>query len=106
MLQVERRQNKLYVFLSGELTFFNSTETKEKIKEQIRGDEEQVILDVSALEMIDSSGVGVIISLLKKLNGKDLIIVAPQPKIARVFEITRINQIVPILPSLDQMHRQ
>lgn len=105
MLQFERRQNQLLVRLAGELTFFNSTETKEKIKEQIRGDEERVILDVSGLEMIDSSGVGVIISLLKKLDGKDLILVAPQPKIARVFEITRINQIVPILPSLDHLNR-
>lgn len=105
MLQFERRQNQLLVRLAGELAFFNSTETKEKIKEQIRGDEERVILDVSGLEMIDSSGVGVIISLLKKLDGKDLILVAPQPKIARVFEITRINQIVPILPSLDHLNR-
>ncbi|HHY58982.1 MAG TPA: STAS domain-containing protein [Clostridia bacterium] len=105
MLQFERRQNQLLVRLAGELTFFNSTETKEKIKEQIRGDEERLILDVSGLEMIDSSGVGVIISLLKKLDGKDLILVAPQPKIARVFEITRINQIVPILPSLDHLNR-
>lgn len=105
MLRIERRQNRLYVYLDGELTFFNSTETKEKIKEQIRGDEEQLILEVSGLEMIDSSGVGVIISLLKKLDGKELIVVAPQPKIARVFEITRIDQIVPILPSMDQINK-
>lgn len=102
MLKMERRQDYLMVYLSGELNFFNSSKIKEEIKRHITGDEARLVLDISELEMIDSSGVGIVISLLKKMNGKDVMLVGPQPKIARVFEITRLNQIVPIFPSLEQ----
>lgn len=106
MVKMERRQDRLLVYLEGDLTFYNSSEIKEQIKAEINGDEEQLILEVSGLTLIDSSGVGIIISLLKKMNGKDLVIVAPPPKIARILEITRINQIVPIVQTLDEAFRQ
>lgn len=102
MVKIERRQDRLVVFLEGELTFYNSSDIKEQIKREITGDEEQLILEFSGLTMIDSSGVGIIISLLKAMNGKDLIVAAPPPKIARVLEITRMNQIVPIVNTLDE----
>lgn len=102
MFEIERKQEGLIVSLKGELTFFNSSEIKEKIKAKITGDEKKLFLELSGLEMIDSSGVGVVLSLLKKMAGKEVIVVAPQAKVARVFEITRLDQIVPILPTLEQ----
>ena len=106
MVKIEQRQDRLVVFLEGELTFYNSSDIKEQIKRAITGNEEQLILEFSGLTMIDSSGVGIIISLLKKMNGKDLIVVAPPPKIARVLEITRIDQIVPIASTLDEAYQK
>lgn len=105
MVKMEHRQRNLIVYLDGELTFFNSSEIKEKIKKRITDEEERLVLEVSALEMIDSSGVGVFISLLKRMAGKDVFIVAPQPKIKRVFEITRLDQIIPILSTLEQVYQ-
>lgn len=100
---MERGPYGLVIKLSGELTFFNSTEIKDNIKKKITEQDERLILELSKLELIDSSGVGVVISLLKKMNGKDVVLVAPKPKIARIFEITRLNQIVPILATMEEI---
>lgn len=102
MLNVERRDGALIVHLEGELTFASSTATKEEIKSLMEPDEQCLILEASHLQLIDSSGVGVVVSLLKRMNGQGVILVGLQPRVRRVFAITRIDLIVPIYATLDE----
>ncbi len=102
MLNVERRDGALIVHLEGELTFANSTATKEEIKSLMEPDVQCFILEASHLQLIDSSGVGVVVSLLKRMNGQGVILVGLQPRVRRVFAITRIDLIVPIYATLDE----
>lgn len=102
MVRFVRQGKTLIIQLSGELLFTNASEIKEKIKAQIQSSDERLVLDLSELEFIDSSGVGVIISLLRRMEGERVIIASPQPKVARVFEITRLEKIVPIYATLEE----
>lgn len=102
MVRFVRQGKTLIIQLSGELLFTNASEIKEEIKAQIQSSDERLVLDLSELEFIDSSGVGVIISLLRRMEGERVIIASPQPKVARVFEITRLEKIVPIYATLEE----
>ncbi len=102
MFSSDHRENNLIVRLEEELNYFNSTEIKEKIKKEVTENTEQIILILTEVKRMDSSGVGVIISLLKYMEGKKVILINPQPNIARIFEITRLNQIIEIYPSLEE----
>lgn len=102
MFQSERKQNNLIIHLGQELNYFNATEIKEKIKDLITEKDVQVVLVLSEVEKMDSSGVGVIISLLKYMEGREISLVNPQPKISRVFEITRLDQVIAIHPTLEE----
>lgn len=102
MVKFEKRQATLLVLLSGELTFTNATETKEEIKARLTLETTRIVLEISALNLIDSSGVGVIISLLRRMEGKNVILACPQPKVARIFAITRLDQIVPMFATLEE----
>lgn len=102
MLNVERKNGALIVHLAGELTFANSTATKEEIKSLMEPDEQRLILEAAQLQLIDSSGVGVIVSLLKRMDGQGVILAGLQPRVRRVFAITKIDLIVPIYETVDE----
>jgi anti-sigma B factor antagonist len=78
--------------ISGDLDIENGPKTKELIDEIINGGERTILLDMSNVEYIDSTGIGVIIGTmknLKNLNGKLILLNLPEP-IHLLFEKTRL----------------
>lgn len=65
------------------------------------------VLDASMIEFIDSAGLGVLISLLKKLaeRGGDLSIAALQKQTRVVFEITRSYKLFNLYESVEESLR-
>ncbi|MEI6808022.1 MAG: STAS domain-containing protein [bacterium] len=64
----------------------------------------QIVLDLAAMDFIDSAGLGVIIAILKRVteqNG-DIRIANLQRKARVVFEITRAYKIFEIFDSLEE----
>jgi len=60
----------------------------------------RVLLDLSSIEFIDSSGLGVIISLLKLLAGKgDICLCGIRDSVMSLFKLTRMDRIFRIYPS-------
>lgn len=102
MVQIEQKGDNLIVHLQGELTYENTNEIKDQIKAQISDHTKNIIIELSKLDLIDSSGVGVFISLLRRMKGEGVFLAAPQPKVARVFEITKLNQIIPICNTINE----
>ncbi len=58
----------------------------------------RVIINLSKVEYLDSTGLGVLIGGLKRLReaGGNLVLVAPGMRIQRIFEITGLNKIFDI----------
>ncbi|RDY25593.1 anti-sigma factor antagonist [Romboutsia weinsteinii] len=83
------------VNLAGEL----DVSTAEKLKEHLHGLTDQEIVDMKInleeLEYIDSTGLGVMIGVLKKLraDGKEIYIVNPRSNVRKIFTITGLDKI-------------
>jgi anti-anti-sigma factor len=63
----------------------------------------RVLLDLSEVTLIDSSGVGVLVAAHREAeaSGSTLVLAAPAGPAARVFELTRTNKLLRIEPTLD-----
>ena len=96
--ETERDGNEALVLLSGELDASTAGQLYEHLAELTRDGIVHVALDLSQLEFMDSTGLSVIIAEHKRTtaSGGELVIVAPQTQVARVFEITGLTEILHI----------
>lgn len=62
----------------------------------------RVVLDLSAVEFVDSSGLGAIVASMKALgSGRKLILAGLTPTVEKVFRLTRMDSVFPIYQTLD-----
>ena len=90
----------------GEVIFDNSNQLKEAAKDRLDQEEQigNLIVDLSQVPYLDSSGVGVLLSLFKFMRSRDgsLAIAGPNEKIQRVFEVTKMTEIISAYENVDQ----
>jgi len=94
--------------LNGEIVFDNSNQIKVEIKQLIKDNElSQLIIDLSGVPLVDSSGIGVFISIFKNLREKNgqLVLTSPTEKVSRVMELTRINQIIKSYDNIEEAEK-
>ena len=62
-----------------------------------------VVIDLAQVEFIDSSGLGAIIAMLKRLNKQgDLKIVGVHGMVRDLFKLTRMDRVFKLYDSVDQ----
>jgi len=68
------------------------------------GDSVILVVDLSAVPFIDSSGLGVLVTTLKRVRevGGTLDVVAAAPRVLKVFAITGLDVVIPLHASLDE----
>lgn len=75
---------------------------KEAMREQTDEGPNRVILDLSGVEFIDSSGLGAIVAAMKQLGtGRKLDLAGLTPTVDKVFRLTRMDTVFNLFPSLD-----
>lgn len=68
------------------------------------GEGVSILLDIGTLKFIDSSGLGVFLSLLRDLQSRkgSLRICGPTPAVKILFELVRLEKIIDVFPSRDE----
>ncbi|MDP5217696.1 STAS domain-containing protein [Ruegeria sp. 2205SS24-7] len=75
---------------------------KEDMRTQTADATGRVILDLSEVEFIDSSGLGAIVASMKQLGeGRSLDLAGLTPIVEKVFRLTRMDTIFNLFPTLD-----
>jgi len=70
---------------------------KDRMRELTEAAPARVILDLAAVEFVDSSGLGAIVAAMKQLGpGRRLELAALSPTVAKVFRLTRMDTIFAI----------
>lgn len=85
------------------LDFVSSVELKKLLGEVLLQDLQQIVLDFDLVVFIDSSGLAVLISLLKQLgNQGDMILCGVKnPSVRDILRLTRMDQLFEIVDSCD-----
>ena len=72
----------------------NAPDLKLKVASFIAQGFEWIVLDLSEVEFVDSTGLGAIVSGLKQLGRKgDLVISEPRETVAGLFKLTRMDKV-------------
>jgi len=90
--------------VEGEIDVYTSPELKQKIVEYTEAGVKSLVINLSKVEYLDSTGLGVLIGGLKRLReaSGNLSLVAPGMRILRIFEITGLDKIFDIYPSEEE----
>ncbi|MDD2485310.1 MAG: STAS domain-containing protein [bacterium] len=86
------------VEIGGEMDVFTSPAIKKKVTEVIDSGRRFIIMDLGGVTYIDSTGLGLLISILKRVREKegDLKIVGVTKQVQKVLDITGLNKILEI----------
>ncbi len=75
---------------------------KEDMRNETDTETGRVILDLTAVEFIDSSGLGAIVASMKQMGeGRRLDLAGLQPVVEKVFRLTRMDTVFRLYSSLD-----
>jgi anti-sigma B factor antagonist len=83
------------VVVRGEIDIATSPELRRQL-EQVADDDEPIVVDVSDMTFIDSSGLGVLVEVLKRrreTGGQPVALRGMQEPVRRVFEITGLTDL-------------
>ena len=86
--------------LEGDIDLYQSATVKEKLGELIDRKTDRILVDLSRVNYIDSSGLALFIECLQRIGtyGGKLGIFGLQPTVAHIFEIARLDQVLHIYP--------
>lgn len=105
MLRIDRqnRANVLVLCLTGNLDALTVGDLKVEIDRVMAAQTKACVVDMSGVVLVDSSGVGAIISLFKRLRatGGDLKVasVTGQPK--EIFDLLRLDRALSLYPNVE-----
>lgn len=94
-IQINEGESLVSVVVHGDIEMMTIKELKEKLLDLGQNIDKDINLDLSGVEYIDSSGVGVLISLLKlqKKKGKLLKIKKVSPKVLNVLKLSSLSDV-------------
>lgn len=84
--------------IEGEVDVYTAPQLKQDIAQIAESGVKHLIINLSKVEYLDSTGLGVLIGGLKRMreNQGDLVLVGPGMRILRIFEITGLDKIFDI----------
>ena len=92
------------VNVTGEVDVATAPKLRESLDAAIGRGTPLLVVDLSAVTFIDSTGLGVLIGASRQVDdaGASLRLVVSEPRIIKLFEITGLLDLFTIVPSLEQ----
>jgi anti-sigma B factor antagonist len=102
-VDVQERDRWSVVSLRGEIDVYTAPRLRQALIDLVEGGKTNILVDMSKVDFLDSTGLGVLVGGLKRVKAQDgsLEIVATQDKILKIFEITGLSKVFPIHESVD-----
>ncbi|HWC27833.1 MAG TPA: STAS domain-containing protein [Solirubrobacteraceae bacterium] len=95
------RDGTRLVTLGGELDVFTAGAEVQELLEECAEGACHVVLDMSAVTFIDSSGLALLIKTDRRLSAADrrLVVLRPHPNVRRILELTGLDQLLSVADS-------
>ncbi len=94
--------------LEGEVDVYTAPQLKQQIIELLDRGMRHIIVNLTAVDYLDSTALGVLIGGLKRLRERDgiLDLICPNPRIKRIFEITGLDKIFDIYATEEEARKK
>ena len=89
---------KTIVTVGGEIDVYTAPKLRDKITELVADGRYHIVIDMEAVEFLDSTGLGVLVGGLKKVRAHDgsLELVCTQDRLLKIFRITGLAKVFAI----------
>ena len=78
-------------------------EFKAQLVHLVQSGHERIVMDMAALEFIDSSGLDALIAGLKALGGRgEMVLCGITPRLLSLFQLTRVDRLLHIFDSVEE----
>jgi anti-sigma B factor antagonist len=100
---VEKRGDGIVVQLAGELDLYNAQAVREELLRQAGEDPERLVVDLTQVTFIDSTGLGVLIEARTRLrNRQAFMLAAPPLEARRALEISGLDRHFAVHDSVEE----
>ena len=106
---IEELQGDILVLRVGEtrLDAARAPALREELLRHIDAGHSQIVLDLSGTEFMDSSGLGALVSAVKRLGSRGTLAIAgAQGAVTRLFSLTRMDRVFALHSNVDAAVRQ
>jgi anti-sigma B factor antagonist len=88
-------EGRTVVSVAGEIDVYTAPRLREEITELVAAGTYDLVIDMSAVEFLDSTGLGVLVGGLKKVRAHDgsLQLVCNQDRLLKIFRITGLAKV-------------
>ncbi len=98
----EIKENYQILRLTGLLDAFSEPAFRKVVSKCIEEGPVNVILDLSTIDFIDSSGLGILVQMAKKTsNQKGVLQIITNPRVTQTVKLVRLEQFLSLQPSLE-----
>jgi len=106
-IKSDRNGNVCAVTLDGEIDVYTAPRLKEELVSAVESGCHNVVVDMEKVGFIDSSGLGVLVSALRRARERDGVvrIVCTRDNILKIFRITGLDKVFPIFSDMDEAQR-
>lgn len=103
-LDVSTREEsgRTVVSATGEVDVFTAPVLDDALSGAVAGGATSIVVDLSGVDFLDSTGLSVLVKALKRVRDADgsLDVVVTAERVAKVFRITGLDQVIPVHASL------
>lgn len=91
------------VTVSGEIDVASADGLRERLNQLVSAGRTSLVVDLTAVDFMDSTGLGVLVGMLKKVRsaGGRLDLVIDGDRLLRLFRLTSLDQVFTIHPTLE-----
>ena len=103
-VEIEQQDDVVVARLTGELDISVAESTGRKIAEAVPSSARGVVVDMSGLEFMDSSGVSMLFALARQVGShrQQMVVVAPTGRpVSRVLQIVEFDRAAPVREDVD-----
>ena len=98
---IEQHQGAVVLRLGGELDLYNADEVRTALALAIHEGSARIVVDMSEVEFVDSTALGVLVEARSKLGEHGLLIAAPQLETRRTLEVSGLDRHLRVHDSVD-----
>ena len=102
-LATREEDGRAIVAVGGEIDVYTAPKLRDQITELVSSGTYNIVIDLEAVEFLDSTGLGVLVGGLKKVRAHDgsLELVCSQERLLKIFRITGLAKVFVIHESVD-----
>ncbi len=103
-LHLSREKDIVIVEIEGQLIVSNRQELKQRVLDEAEGGARKILVDFARTGYIDSAGLGVLVSLAKRLRelGGDIRLANLNDDLQTLFELTKLDTLFQIADSRER----